>query len=186
MYLYCFFSWIIHENRNGRIHKSRINSSNTIQFWKRLQSVFSIWRKLTMKLLKNGRNVLIWMGVQFADDDDFGVSWQKRFAQKAFYVSFIIIITAIAALHVNSLLTLGLINAELFFFIFLQFIMTMHGITAFMTIYLFGSHISIVIQRLTEIHKKCKWNENALNEKYIESLIQKFFPQRSWWTIKDD
>lgn len=107
-----------------------------------------------MKPLQEGRRALIWLGVQFADDDV--VSYRKRLARKAY--AFIIggAFIGVSSVHMAAFLRLRDVNVEEFFFILLQFVMTAHGSSSFIMIYLQGSHISTVIQSLTNIYEKCE------------------------------
>lgn len=107
-----------------------------------------------MKPLETGRRALTWMGIQFADDDPDG--GQQKFAKRVFSVTFRIIFIGISSQHVITFLTLQPVDAEEFFFILLQFVMAVYGITSFITIYSCDSLIPIVFQSLTEIYKKCE------------------------------
>lgn len=134
-----------------------------------------------MKLLKSGRRVLIWVGVQFADSES--VSWQRMVAHHLFALAFAIIFIAISTLYVITFLKLHLVNPEEFFFILLQFVVTIHAFTSFITIYACASHISTVFRLLTEIYEKCKPVWLFLFERKIKNFTVRSFPQRSWWTI---
>lgn len=115
---------------------------------------FNILVNDEMKPLEEGRRALNWMGIHFADDHP--VSGKQRFAQKSFAVAFAIVFIAFATFHVTSIMKLRLINPEKFFFVLLQFMVTVHATASFITIYLFGSHISTSFQELTDIYGKCK------------------------------
>lgn len=108
----------------------------------------------TMKPLERSRQVLVWMGVQFVDDDP--VSLRQKLARKLSTVAFAIVFVAISTLHVTTFLKLRLSNPEEFFFVLLQFAMMGHCCSGFITIYAYGSHISTVLQSLTQIYENCK------------------------------
>lgn len=107
-----------------------------------------------MKPLEKGRRSLNWMGIYFVDDEP--VSGQLKLAQKSTATIFAITFITISSLHVITFLKLQLINPEEFFFVLLQFVMTAHGTSAFITIYSCSSRITTVFQSLTEIFEKCK------------------------------
>lgn len=111
-----------------------------------------------MKPLRSARRAFYWMSVHFADDSPT-VNWQQKYAQKIFSTVFAMILIATATLHVKTLFELRFINAEEFFLVLLQFVMMIHGFSAFITIYLFSSRISIVFQSLTQICEKRKEND---------------------------
>lgn len=115
-----------------------------------------------MKPLENGRQALHWMGIHFADDEP--VSGQLKFARRSFAIAYAIIFIVISTLHVITFLQLRFISPEEFFFVLLQFVMTAHGTSAFITVYSCGAHIPIVFQNLTEIYEKCKSNESTLQK----------------------
>lgn len=107
-----------------------------------------------MKPLEKSRRALNWMGIYFADDHP--VSGQQKLVQKLFAIAFAIVFISFASFHVISLIKLRLTNPEQFFFVLLQFMVTVHATSSFITIYCFGSHISTAFQELTEIYEKCE------------------------------
>lgn len=110
-----------------------------------------------MKVLENGRRALNWMGIHFVDDEP--VSRRIKLAQNASAFIFAITFITIAMIHVKTFFNLRTINPEEFFFVLLQFVMTAHGCSAFVTVYTKCGLVSMVFQGLTEIYKKCKQNE---------------------------
>lgn len=106
-----------------------------------------------MKPLQSGRTAFVWMGVHFVDNDP--IKWQQKLVHKLFSTTFEIVLIVSATLHVISLLNVKLSSPEEFFFVLLQFVMMVHGFSAFITIYSRSSRISTVFQSLTEIYEKC-------------------------------
>lgn len=127
-----------------------------------------------MKPLEIGRRSLNWLGIHFVDDNPVG---QKlKLAQKASAVIYAALFISICSLHVITFFSVDTINPEEFFFVLLQFVITAHGSSAFITVYFYGSRISIVFQSLAEIYKECKRNESVLNRKTtISNPIEFFF-----------
>lgn len=107
-----------------------------------------------MKPLEKGRRTLIWLGIHFADDDP--VSRQLNVAHKLSAIIYAIIFMTFSSLHLITFLQLKPINPEEFFFVLLQLVLSVHGLSAFITVYSYGSHITTVFQSLTEIYEKCK------------------------------
>lgn len=110
-----------------------------------------------MKALGNGRRALNWMGIHFVDDEP--VSRRIMLAQNTTAFIFAITFITIALTHVKTFFNLRTINPEEFFFVLLQFVMTAHGCSAFVTIYTKCGRVPMVFQELTEIYGKCKQHE---------------------------
>lgn len=107
-----------------------------------------------MRPLESGRQILNWLGIQFADDQP--VSRQQKLTQKIFAVIFAMAFIAIATLHTVMFVKLRLTNPEEFFFVLLQFAMFIHTWASFITLYSYSTRISTVFQYLTEIYEKCE------------------------------
>lgn len=107
------------------------------------------------KPFESGRRALTWMGVHFADDDPVPVSDQRKFAKKVFAFVYATLFIGTSIFHVTSL-EFQFVNVEEFFFILVQFIMTVQGSTSFIMIYLHGSRLSTLYQSLTSIYEKCQ------------------------------
>lgn len=108
-----------------------------------------------MKPLEKGRNALIWMGIHFADDEP--VSQQLKLARKSSAAAFAFIFIVIATMHVIMFIEVRLINnPEEFFIVLLQLVTSIYESAGFITIYVYGSRISIVFQSLAQIYEKCK------------------------------
>lgn len=107
-----------------------------------------------MRPLGSGRQILNWLGVQFADDQP--VSREQKLAQKIFAVIFAMAFITIATLNIVMFVKLRLTNPEEFFFVLMQFAMFIHAWASFITLYSYSARISAVFQYLTEIYEKCK------------------------------
>lgn len=111
-----------------------------------------------MKPLERGRRTLIWMGIQFADDEP--IKGRYKLAQIVTSTIYAIVFIAFSSLHLIAFLQLDPINPEEFFFVLLQLVLSVHGFSAFITVYSYGSYITAVFQCLTEIYEKCKQIEH--------------------------
>lgn len=109
-----------------------------------------------MKPLEKGRLALNWMGIYFADDGP--VNWQRKLAQKIFSIAFALTFITFATLNVMTFRKLQSITSEEFFFVLVQFVMSIHMSSGLIAIYLNGAGISTVFQCLTAIYEKCKQN----------------------------
>lgn len=107
-----------------------------------------------MRPLEKGRRALNWMGIYFVDDEP--VRWQLKFEQKIFSIVFALTFITFATLNVMAFRKLPSITPEEFFFVLVQFLMSLHVSSGIITIYLNGSGISTVFQQLTKIYEKCK------------------------------
>lgn len=107
-----------------------------------------------MKPLEKGRRALNWMGIYFADDEP--VSWRLKIVQKLFSIAFALTFITFATLNAMAFRKLQSITPEEFFFVLVQFVMSLHVSSGLITFYLNGSGISTMFQRLTEIYEKCK------------------------------
>ena len=122
-----------------------------------------------MKPLEKGRRALIWLGIHFADDEP--VSDQLKLTQKAFSIIYAVIFMAFFCVHSMAFLTLRFVNPQEFFLILVQYVMMIHGSTAFITIYSCSSCISKVFQSLTQIYEKCKPNDKSESDIKKSSII---------------
>lgn len=132
-----------------------------------------------MKAFEKGRRTLNWMGIHFVDDEP--ISGHLRLAQNASAAIFAMVFIVIVSLHIKTFVNLRTINPEEFFFVLLQFVMTAHGFSAFITVYSRCSRISVVFQCLTKIYDECEQNERK--HYLIQSIaIWNLFCWRSRWT----
>lgn len=120
---------------------------------KRINKFF--FSKNKMKPLEKGRRALYWIGVHFTDDD-VPVSQQQMMTQKSFACTFAIIFIGMVTFHVIAFFKFQFTNAEEFFSLLLQFVLTAHVFSSYITINSCRSRISTVFQLLTNIYEKCK------------------------------
>lgn len=126
-----------------------------------------------MKPLERGRRTLIWMGIQFADDEP--LKGRFKLTQIVTSTSYAILFIAFSSLHLVAFLQLETVNPEEFFFVLLQLILSVHGLSAFITVYSYGSYITTVFQCLTEIYEKCKQFEHfSIKNRKFKNSIESF------------
>lgn len=131
----------------------------TLEFYGKINWAFE------MKPLEKGRRTLLWMGIHFADDEP--VNDQTKLAQNSVAIIYAMIFIAFCSAHLITFLQLEPINPEEFFFVLLQLVLTVHGFSAFITIYAYGPYITTLFQNLTEIYEKCKRTKVYLQSKSI-------------------
>ena len=120
-----------------------------------------------MEPLASGRNVLFWMGVHFVGGNTLG--WKQKWAQKVFAAALGSTFVAIATLHIITFLRVGFNNVTDFFYVLLQFVMTIQISSSFITICLFRKSVSSWLNcwkhrfvpfwfdYLNSFHAKSKW-----------------------------